>query len=55
MHDLVDVDAAGVGELPVVAVPAGVQQHTVILEVELEVEVQVQEHVEVEVQVPLMV
>merc|ERR1719431_324077 len=31
VHDLVDVDAAGVGELAVVAVPARVQQYPVIL------------------------
>ena len=33
VHDLVHVDAAGLGELAVVAVPAGVQQHLVLLTV----------------------
>ena len=32
VHDMVDVHTAGVRQLPVVAVPAGVQQHTVILD-----------------------
>ena len=32
VHDLVDVDTAGVGQLPVVAVPAGVEQDTVVLD-----------------------
>ena len=30
VHDSVDIDAAGVGQLAVVAVPAGVQQHPVL-------------------------
>ena len=31
VHDLVDINTAGIGKLAVVAVPTGVQQHPVVL------------------------
>ena len=31
MHDLVDINTAGIGKLAVIAVPTGVQQHPVVL------------------------
>ena len=31
VHDLVDINTAGIGKLPVIAVPTGVQEHPVVL------------------------